>query len=196
MNHAFRKLALVAALACMHGAGHAFADLGPGSGTVGAGNLRGGEPLPGEPGSFYRDHDFYIRWLDTSTEPSFRFTDLVGDVSSVWRSPSGGPSPYVFTGVELYSLDTHSLIARYSYPEQDQASFTFNTLLEGHYQLRFIGQSVEPPDGFWFVNEWQYSFSAVASPAPEASSLAMSALGLVAVAAWARRRAMAVRTGT
>jgi len=201
VNNAFCKLALVAALTCMHGVGHAgYGDLSPGSGLVGAGNLRGGWAHPSDPAAFYRDHTFHITWQGSTVAPSERFTDIVGTVGSVWRSASG-LSPYAFTAIELYSLGTGSLLDSYSFaPGSDQIQFTFGGLLEGGYSIRFIGQSVTPPDGWWPVNEWQYSFgataSAVASPAPEASQLVMSALGLVAVVAWARRHKRTLGAGT
>ena len=59
--NAFRKLILVVvAWLGIHSAAHA--DLSPGSGVIGAGNLHGGQSYDQEPGSFYRDKAFYIGW--------------------------------------------------------------------------------------------------------------------------------------
>lgn len=198
MNNAICKLALAAALTCMSSAGHAFGDLSPGSGTVGAGNLMGGIAMGSDPHDFYRDQSFYITWTDTSVAPSQRFTDIVGSVGTVWRT-SSGLSPYEFSGVELYSLGTGSLLSSYSFaPGSDQGTFTFGGLLEGGYSIRFLGTSIDSPDGWWPVNQWGYAFhaeaskvspsSSVASPAPEASQLVMGAMGLAAAVFWARRR--------
>lgn len=196
MNNAFRKLALVAALTCMHGAGHAFGDLSPGSGTIGAGNLWGGTSYSSNPAEFYRDQSFYIGWGNSPVAASDRFTDIVGSVGTVWRT-SSGLSPYTFSAVELYSLGSGNLLSTYTFaPGTDQATFTFGGLLEGGYSLRFLGASVTSPDGWWPVNQWQYSFSAVASvasPAPEASDLALTVLGLAATVTWARRHRQAAR---
>lgn len=192
--NAFRKLVLVAAWVGIHAAAQAETNLSPGSGAAGAGNLHGGQPYGQDPASFYREHSFFISWQDQTTEPSARFTDIVGQVSSVWHT-SSGLSPYVFTGIELYAVGSGDLLGSYSFnPGIEPVSFSFTRLLEGEYSLRFIGSSVSSPDGWWPVNEWQYSFSAVASPAPEASSLAMGALGLAAVVAWGRRQRRASRT--
>lgn len=192
--NAFRKLVLVAAWVGIHAAAQAETNLIPGGAPAGAGNLHGGQPYAQEPGSFYRDHSFFISWQDQTIEPSARFTDIVGQVGSVWRS-SSGLSPYVFTGIELYAVGSGDLLGSYSFnPGSDPVDFSFTRLLEGEYSLRFVGTSVPSPDGWWPVNEWQYSFSAVASPAPEASALAMSALGLAAVAVWGRRHRRASRT--
>jgi len=204
VNNAFCKLALVAALTCVSGAGHAFGDLSPGSGPIGAGNLMGGTATGSDPHDFYRDQAFYITWTDTSVDPSARFTDIVGSVGTVWRTASG-LSPYEFSGVELYSLGSGNLLSTYSFaPGSDQATFTFGGLLEGGYSIRFLGTSIDSPDGWWPVNQWSYAFeaevsqtaavSSVASPAPEASQLAMSAMGLVAAVLWARRRKQAPGT--
>ncbi len=193
--NAFRKLVLVAAWVGLHTVAHATeTNLSPGSNAAGAGNLHGGQPYDPEPGSFFREHSFFISWQDQTTAPAARFTDIVGEVGSVWRSGSG-LSPYVFTGIELYAVGSGDLLGSYSFvPGGDPIDFTFTRLLEGEYTLRFIGAPVASPDGWWPVNEWQYSFSAVASPAPEASSLAMSVVGLAAVVAWGRRRQRASRT--
>lgn len=198
MNNATCKLALVAALACVSSAGHAVGDLSPGSGTVGAGNLMGGIATGSDPRDFYRDQSFYISWTDTAVAPSQRFTDIVGSVGTVWRTASG-LSPYEFTGVELYALGSGNLLSSYSFaPGSDQASFTFGGLLEGGYSIRFLGTSIDSPDGWWPVNQWGYAFhaeaskispsSSVASPAPEPSQLLMGSMGLAAAVLWARRR--------
>lgn len=191
--NAFRKLILVV-VAWLGIQAAAHADLSPGSGTIGAGNLHGGQSYDQEPGSFYRDKGFYIGWGNSPVAPSDRFTDIVGEVSTVWQSASG-LSPYLFTSVELYSVGGTMPTSTYSFDQGSaRLDFTFNNLLEGAYTLRFIGHSVENPDGWWPVNEWQYSFSAVASPAPEASGLALSAIGLAAVVLWSRRGKKASRT--
>ncbi len=190
------QLVLVAACIGAHAFAQAQTNLSPGSGVAGGGNLHGGQPYAPEPGSFYRDHSFFISWQDQSVAPSQRFTDIVGQAGSVWRSPSTGESPYTFTGVELFAAGSGNLLDSYSFnPSADPVHFTFSRLLEGEYTLRIIGTPVPSPDGWWPVNEWQYSFSAVASPAPEASTLAMGAMGLIAVVAWARRQRRAPRTG-
>lgn len=192
----FSKLVLVASWVGAHAVAMAQTNLSPGSGAAGAGNLHGGQPYAQEPGSFYRDHSFFISWQDQSVAPSQRFTDIVGQASSVWRSPSTGESPYTFTGIELYASGSGNLLNSLSFnPGADPVNFTFSHLLEGEYTLRIVGKPVPSPDGWWPVNEWQYSFSAVASPAPEASTLAMGALGLIAVAAWVRRQRHAPRNG-
>lgn len=186
--NAFHKLILLAAWLGMHAAAQAQADLGPGSRPIGAGNLRGGMAYAQEPGSFYRDQGFFIGWGNSPVSPSDRFTDIVGQVGSVWQS-SSGLTPYLFTSVELYSAGSSGPLSTYSFdPGSARLNFTFSHLLEGAYTLRFVGHSVDNPDGFWPVNEWAYSFSAVASPAPEASQLALSAMGLVAAVLWSRRR--------
>lgn len=186
--NAFHKLILLAAWLGMHAVAHAQADLSPGSRPIGAGNLRGGMSYAQEPGSFYRDQGFFIGWGSSPVSPSDRFTDIVGQVGSVWQS-SSGLTPYLFTSVELYSAASSGPVSTYSFdPGSARLNFTFSHLLEGAYTLRFIGHSVDNPDGFWPVNEWAYSFSAVASPAPEASQLALSAMGLVAAVLWSRRR--------
>lgn len=188
--NAFHKMTLlVVAWLGIHAAAHA--DLYPGSQPMGWGNIRGGTPSANEPDAFYRDVGFYIGWGNSPVATSERFTDISGAVGSVARF--GSLSPYEFTGVELYSLGTGSLLSSYSFaPGSDQGTFTFERLLEGAYSIRFLGKSIPSPDGWWPVNEWQYSFgaqaSAVASPAPEASQLAMSVVGLAAVVAWARRK--------
>lgn len=185
--NAFHKLILVvAAWIGFHAAAHA--DLSPGSGLIGAGNLYGGQSYAQEPGSFYRDQGFFIGWGNSPVSPSDRFTDIVGQVSSVWQSASTGLTPYLFTSVELYSAGGAAPVSTYSFdPGSARIDFTFTNLLEGAYTLRFIGHSVESPDGWWPVNQWQYSFGAVASPAPEPSQIALSVLGLAAVAFWSRR---------
>jgi hypothetical protein len=182
------KVILLAAWVGMHATVQAQADLRPGSAPIGAGNLRGGATLAQDPGSFYRDRGFFIGWGNSPIAPSDRFTDIVGQVGSVWQS-SSGLSPYLFTAVELYATGASNPLSTHAFePGSARLNFTFSHLLEGAYTLRFIGQSVENPDGFWPVNEWAYSFSAVASPAPEASELALSVLGLVAAVAWSHRR--------
>lgn len=190
-----RNMALVVGLTCAQVSSFAmWCDLSPGQCSQGAGNLGGGQAYLPEPGSFYVDHSFYMRWLDTSTPPSDRFMDLVGHVFSVSQSSSGA-TPFVFTGIELYSQDTRSLVGRYSsYPGSGDIDFTFARLTEGAYQIRFIGKAnPEPPEGGWQVQEWEYSLSAVASPAPEASQLALSSIGLAAVVYWSRRNKRGTR---
>ena len=185
--NAIQKAILLAAWLGAHATAHAQADLRPGSAPIGAGNLRGGASYEPDPGSFYRDRGFFIGWGDSPIAPSDRFTDIVGQVGSVWQS-SSGLSPYLFTAVELYASGVSGPLSSYSFePGSARLNFTFSHLLEGAYTLRFIGHSVENPDGVWPVNEWAYSFSAVASPAPEASRFALSAIGLAAVAFWIRR---------
>lgn len=187
------KVILLAAWVGTHAAAHAQADLRPGSAPIGAGNLRGGTAYGQDPGAFYRDRGFFIGWGNSPIAPSDRFTDIVGQVGTVWQS-SSGLSPYLFTSVELYASGVSGPLSTYAFePGSARLNFTFSHLLEGAYTLRFIGRSVDNPDGFWPVNEWAYSFGAVASPAPEASELALSAIGLAAVVFWSRRRASRAR---
>lgn len=183
---ALRNTVLAAAWLVAQGGALAQADLTPGSRPMGAGNLFGGMPLSSDPGSFYREHSFYLRWQDDAIAPGDRFSDISGYVGNVWRS-SSGDTPYLFSGVELYSGG--GLLARYGPgPSSGRLDFTFSRLLEGSYTLRFVGSSVAPPPGeFWLVNQWQYAFGAVASPAPEPSQWALAALGLAAVGWWSRR---------
>lgn len=183
-----QKVILLAASVGMHAAALAQADLRPGSGLIGAGNLRGGTSYGPDAGSFYRDRGFFIGWGDSPVAPSDRFTDIVGQVGTVWQS-SSGLSPYLFTSVELFASGGSGPVSTYNFePGTARSNFTFSHLLEGAYTLRFYGRSVESPDGFWPVNEWGYSFGAVASPAPEPSKLVLSAIGLAAVAFWGRSR--------
>jgi hypothetical protein len=193
MSNPIRNLAVATALALTQVSSFAyFGDLSPGVGVQGAGNIGGGRPYGSEPGAFYLDDYLYMRWRDTSVSPSNRFMDLVGHVGSV--STSSGLSPFVFTGIELYSQDTQSLVGRFSSnPGSGQIDFTFARLSDGAYKIRFIGMATEePPDG-WAVKQWGYAFSAVASPAPEASDLALTVLGLAATVTWARRHRQASR---
>lgn len=188
MLKTIRHAALAAAVLCAPVSSFAmWCDLSPGKCTQGAGNLGGGRPYEAEPGSFYLDHAFYMRWLDTSTPESQRFMDLVGHVGALSQL-STGETPFLFTGIELYSQDTSSLVGRYSsYPGSGDIDFTFARLTQGEYKIRFIGKATPQPADGWPVREWGYAFSAVASPAPEASDFALTTLGLTATVAWARR---------
>lgn len=165
---------------------YAFRDLGPNAGSQGWGNIGGGSPS-----GFEWNHGFGIRWTDSPIPTTDQFVDVLGTVgaSSVLAD---GRSPYVFTGVRLTSADGLKTYGMVNVDETSRIDFTFGQLAEGAYLMTFFGRSVPlgaDQDFGWPVAEWSYSFRAIASPAPEASDLAMLAMGLAGVAAWSRRRA-------
>jgi len=161
----------------------AHAQLYPGSKPLGWGNIGAGE-------TFYQSVAFTV-WGGPSLPTSeTRFVDLVAQASAAMSTSPN--NPVFLTGVWLTSTDnTVAYGGAFSESGAGFLAASYTRLAEGDYRVHFQGFSVDPaPDNFGAIYEWSYQVRAsVASPAPEASDLAMLAMGLAGVAAWSRRRA-------
>lgn len=101
---------------------------------------------------------------------------------------------FFYSGVDITSLALRvlggsTILSTDTSPE----NFTFSGLTTGVvYQLAVTGVGLPDSSVFKFNGTYQGNIKAVAapvaSPAPEASDLALTALGLAGVAFWARRR--------
>lgn len=177
------RLAAACVLASAAIAPAAHAQLYPGSKPMGWGNIGAGD-------TFYQSVSFTV-WGGPSlptAEP--RFVDLVAQAGAAMSTSPN--NPVFLTGVWLTSAD-NSVTYGGAFSESGAGSLaaSYTRLAEGDYRAHFQGFSVEPPPEIHaLIYEWSYQVSAsVASPAPEASDLAMLAMGLAGVAAWSRRRA-------
>lgn len=79
-------------------------------------------------------------------------------------------------------------------PSAVPGQFTFESLAPGFYWLQVHGQVILENVDYDSAPDWQLGYNLTASaaptasPAPEVSSLVMTALGLAGVMAWAQRR--------
>nr|WP_315196934.1 hypothetical protein [uncultured Aquabacterium sp.] len=177
------RLAAACVLASAAIAPAAHAQLYPGSKPMGWGNISAGQ-------TFYQSLIFDVWGAPSPPTSEIRFVDLVANAGSVISSSSG--NQVFMTGVWLTSAD-NSVSYGGAFADSGAGSLTatYSNLAEGRYRVHFEGFSNPPtPEPLATVYEWGYIVTAsVASPAPEASDLAMLAMGLAGVAAWSRRRA-------
>lgn len=177
------RLAAACVLASAAIAPAAHAQLYPGSKPMGWGNIGAGQ-------TFYQSVAFTV-WAEPSPPTSeTRFVDLVAQASAAMSTSPN--NPVFLTGVWLTSTDnTVPYGGAFSESGAGFLAASYTRLAEGSYRVHFQGFSVEPPpDVNSLIYEWSYQVRAsVASPAPEASDLAMLVMGLAGVAAWSRRRA-------